>query len=121
MKPKPFVYKVKKLVKVVDGDTVDVLLDLGFHTYVKKRVRLHGIDAWESTTRNKEVKKLGLAAKARLKELCGDGEGLVVECTGIGKYGRVIGILFNLDQGNVNLNKMLVLEGHAKEYGGRRR
>ena len=121
MKPKPFVYKIKKLVKVVDGDTVDVLLDLGFHTYVKKRVRLSGIDAWESRTRNKEVKKLGLAAKARLKELCGDGEGLVVECTGLGKYGRVLGILINVKQGNVNLNQMLVMEGHAKTYDGGKR
>ena len=63
-----YTYKAK-VTRVVDGDTVDALIDLGFDTHVKKRIRLYGMDAWESRTRNKEEKVKGLAAKARLKEI----------------------------------------------------
>ena len=59
-----YTYKAK-VTRVVDGDTVDALIDLGFDTHVKKRIRLYGMDAWESRTRNKEEKVKGLAAKAR--------------------------------------------------------
>jgi len=58
-----------KLVRVVDGDTVDALIDVGFDIWFKKRIRFKGVDTWESRTRNLEEKKLGLAAKARTKEL----------------------------------------------------
>ena len=63
-----YTYKAK-VTRVVDGDTVDALIDLGFDTHVKKRIRLWGMDAWESRTRDKEEKVKGLAAKARLKEI----------------------------------------------------
>ena len=63
-----YIYKAK-LERVVDGDTVDALIDLGFDTCVKKRIRYMGVDAWESRTRNLEEKEKGLAAKARNKEL----------------------------------------------------
>ena len=119
MKPKPFVYKIEKLIKVIDGDTVDVRLDLGFHTFVEKRVRLHGINTPEIRTRDKKVKGRGLKARERLKELCVRGRGdFVLESVGLGKYGRVIGILLN---DNVNLNRMLVMEGHAEKYDGGKR
>ena len=58
-----------KLVRVVDGDTADAMIDLGFNTWVKKRIRFMGVDAWESRTRNLEEKKKGLAAKAYVKDL----------------------------------------------------
>ena len=58
-----------ELTRIVDGDTLDCIIDIGFSVFVKKRVRLYGIDTWESRTRDLEEKKKGLAAKARLKEL----------------------------------------------------
>ena len=61
-------YRIK-IVKVIDGDTVDALVDLGFDTWKKVRIRMMGMDAWESRTRNKEEKKKGLAAKSRLIEI----------------------------------------------------
>tara|TARA_R110002020_G_C16181441_1_gene764861 strand:+ start:761 stop:1117 length:357 start_codon:yes stop_codon:yes gene_type:complete len=114
-------YKIKEVIKVLDGDTVDVLVDLGFHTYVKKRVRLHGIDTPETRTRDKEEKKRGLAAKARLKELLNEAprpteearQGLILRSRGLGKYGRVLGELL---KDNMVLNRILVAEGHAEEY-----
>ena len=111
----PFTYKAE-VTRVVDGDTIDVILDLGFHLSVKKRVRLYGINTPESRTRDLEEKKRGLAAKERLIELCSDKDGavnLVLKCHGLGKYGRVLGEVFN---NNCSANRMLVLEGHAVEY-----
>ena len=111
-----YVYAIKEIVKFVDGDTIDVILDLGFHLSIKKRIRLYGIDTPETRTRDKEEKKRGLAAKERLIELCSDKEGpanLVLKCHGLGKYGRVLGEIFN---NNTSANRMLVMEGHAVEY-----
>ena len=115
-KEPPYTYSIKEIVKVVDGDTIDVILDLGFHICIKKRVRLHGINTPECRTRDKVEKKKGLAAKDRLIELCGNELGepnLVLKCHGLGKYGRVLGEIFN---NNCSVNRMLVLEGHAEEY-----
>ena len=118
-------YKYKaKVIKVVDGDTIDAMIDLGFDTWVKKRIRLAGIDAYESRTRNKEEKKKGLAAKARVVEvLDGNDNEINLTSLGVGKYGRCIGEV-QLAKNYVrsekyhgkSLNKMLVKEGHAKEY-----
>lgn len=111
-----YTYSIKELVKIVDGDTIDVILDLGFHIYIKKRIRLHGINTPECRTRDLEEKRRGLAAKERLIELCGDELGepnLVLKCHGLGKYGRVLGEVFN---NNCSVNRMLVLEGHAENY-----
>ena len=119
---KMYTYKAK-LDRVVDGDTIDVNIDLGFDISVHKRVRLAGINAPESRTRDLEEKKKGLAAKARLIELLDKGN-LVVESKEIGKYGRVIGDLHiysdNLDL-PININKTLVEEGYAVEYDGGKR
>jgi micrococcal nuclease len=108
-----FTYQVEEVVKVIDGDTIDALIDLGFNVKIKIRIRLNGINAPESRTRDKNEKKLGLAAKKRLGELCGDK--LLLKSHGIGKYGRVLGELFG---GGVSINNLLVAEGHAKEYHG---
>ena len=116
------------LVRVVDGDTVDAMIDLGFDIQVKKRIRLAGINAPESRTRNKVEKKLGLAAKERLIELMeGAANVFELESKEIGKYGRVLGVIYiNKLSGKDTItqaciNEMLVSEGHATEYDGGKR
>ena len=116
MKPN-YIYNVEKITKVVDGDTVDAMIDLGFHTYVHKRIRLYGLNAPESRTRDKEEKARGMAAKKRLKELI-KGKQLKVVSHGVGKFGRVLGELI-CDE--VNVNDQLVTEGHAVKYFGGKR
>ena len=87
-------YKAK-LVRVVDGDTVDAEIDLGFDVWVKKRIRLAGIDAYESRTRDKEEKVKGLLAKARLQDILTDHKDeFIVASTEVGKYGRCLGYIF---------------------------
>ena len=114
-----YTYKAK-LDRVVDGDTIDVNIDLGFDISVHKRVRLAGIDTPESRTRDLEEKKRGLAAKDRLIEILDKGS-LQVESKEVGKYGRVLGVLHvypeSLDL-PINVNETLVSEGHAVEYHG---
>lgn len=103
-----------KLLRIIDGDTVDAMIDLGFGVWVKKRIRLYGIDAPESRTRDLEEKGRGLQTTARLVAIMDDCEGLfVLESHGVGKYGRCLGTLF-IDE--VNINELLVSEGLAKEY-----
>jgi|TARA_R100001463_G_scaffold63172_7_gene116169 micrococcal nuclease len=117
-----YTYKAK-LDRVVDGDTIDVNIDLGFDISVHKRVRLAGINAPESRTKDLEEKKKGLASKARLIELLDKGD-LVVESKELGKYGRVIGDLtiYPDDLGlPININETLIEEGHAVEYDGGKR
>ena len=112
--PDAFVYQAE-LERVVDGDTVDVTLDLGFDVKLhKQRVRLHGIDTPESRTRHLAEKKLGLAAKERLKELCVGR--FKVKSLGKGKYGRILGIPYTED--GQDICKMLIDAGHAVEYYG---
>jgi micrococcal nuclease len=109
-----FDYQVK-INRVVDGDTVDVTVDLGFSIYHKARVRLMGIDTPESRTRNLAEKALGLASKARLKELL-RGQKVRLECTKEkGKFGRILGSLWIDDR---NINDQLIEEGHARPYWG---
>ena len=107
--------------RVVDGDTVDALIDLGFDTHVKKRIRLYGMDAWESRTRDKEEKVKGLAAKARLIQILDENENkFILVSHGVGKFGRCLGELF-LTSNSDSINNQLVLEGHAKKYNGGKR
>ena len=112
--PDAFVYNAT-LDRIVDGDTFDCILDLGFDVKLhKQRVRLAGIDTPESRTRDLAEKKLGLAAKERLKELCcGD---IKIKSLGKGKYGRILGIPYTED--GQDICKMLIDEGHAVEYHG---
>ena len=112
--PDAFVYQAE-LDRVVDGDTVDVILDLGFDVKLhKQRVRLAGIDTPESRTGDLAEKKLGLAAKERLKELC-VGTFKIKEL-GKGKYGRILGIPYTED--GQDICQMLIKEGHAVVYDG---
>jgi micrococcal nuclease len=84
-----------KVDRVVDGDTVDALVDLGFDTWKKVRIRLYGLDAWESRTRDLDEKKKGLAAKQYLiDQLESNDNKFVLVSHGVGKYGRCLGELF---------------------------
>ena len=116
-KKAPFRYSFCKVDRVVDGDTCDLWINLGFSTFVKKRIRMWGINTPESRTRDKAEKVLGLAAKERLKELleCGECD---LDSLELGKYGRVLG---TLRVGSKNINKeMLKTEGTTEYYGGKR-
>ena len=113
-----FVYNAK-LDRVVDGDTCDALIDLGFDTFVKKRIRFMGVDTWESRTRNKEEKVKGLEAKAYTKDKLknSDDGKFTLKSHGTGKYGRVLGEIFIKGE-EQSLNELLKENGHAYEYDG---
>ena len=109
-----------KVTRVVDGDTIDVNIDLGFSIWHLARGRMLGIDTPESRTRNLEEKAMGLASKARLKALL-KGNKVEIECSKEkGKFGRVLGIVWATDkEGNrTNCNDQLCAEGHARPYFG---
>ena len=118
-----YIYKAK-LDRVVDGDTVDALIDVGFDIWFKKRIRFKGVDTWESRTRNLEEKALGLKAKARTKELLEEVSSksgyFRIKSYGLGKYGRVLGEVFIMDKDGKqwNVNETLIAEGHAYVYDG---
>jgi len=118
-----YIYRAK-LDRVVDGDTVDAMIDVGFDIWVKKRIRYKGIDAWESRTRDLDEKKKGLAAKERNKELLekvSEKPGyFLLKSYGVGKYGRVLGELFIRDSKGTEMmvNNTLISEGHAYIYEG---
>ena len=113
-----------KLERVVDGDTIDALIDVGFDIWIKKRIRYSGIDTWESRTRNLEEKAKGLEAKARNKELLMEISSksgyFRLKSYGVGKYGRVLGEIFieDKDGKQYNINETLISEGHAYVYEG---
>ncbi len=111
-----------RLERVVDGDTIDALVDLGFDTWKKVRVRFLGINAPESRTRDLEEKKLGLAAKDRVKEILEEnGNKFILKSHGVGKYGRCLGEIFVETLGETSLQKTLINEGHGVEYYGGKR
>ena len=108
------------MVKIVDGDTVDVSIDLGFDIQYNSRVRLYGINTPESRTRDLEEKKRGLAAKARVEELVPVGSSVILRTQkdGKGKFGRILGMIFKDIYAEDSINQMLVAEGHAVNYDG---
>ena len=109
-------YKAK-LVRVIDGDTVDCVIDLGFNVRLKERIRLKGIDTPETRTRDLEEKKLGMAAKERVERAFqhSDDFTIITEYDKKGKYGRILGTIMLPDR-KISLNQMLLDEGHAKVY-----
>jgi micrococcal nuclease len=112
-------YRVK-IVKVVDGDTVDVDIDLGFGVWLKKqRVRLYGIDTPESRTRDLVEKRFGNMAKAYLKDRLSGGAVLGTRLDKKGKFGRILGEFFVLDgEEKSNINQELITNHHAVAYHG---
>ena len=115
--PTDFSYRVHKVTKVVDGDTVDVILDMGFNILYKERVRLFGIDTPESRTRDKVEKKYGLLSKKFLQENLKKGK-IVIKThkdSETGKFGRILGEIF---VNGININMLMCSKGHAVEYYG---
>ena len=121
-------YKIKTIDHIVDGDTFDCTVDLGFNISHKIRVRMYGINTPESRTRDLEEKARGLASKKRLIELLEQYEGdLILQTNKKGKYGRYLGTVFaDENAGDVcgvreNINRQLIEEGFAVEYFGGKR
>ena len=117
-------FRVVSIDKVVDGDTIDVTIDLGFDLFKKERVRVAGIDTPEKRTRNLEEKALGLDATAWIKDhlegaIDGDDD-LIIRTEldgGVGKYGRLLGWLY-IGDATVSLNEKMIDEGYAWPYDG---
>ena len=123
-----YVYQLSNI-RVIDGDTIDADIDLGFRITVRKRIRLYGIDAPETRLQSKiknledrkNEKSLGLSAKARLSEICSTNS-VFLESVSIGKYGRVVGTIYYLEddigiqEDFVSINDLLVTEGYARIY-----
>ena len=113
-------YHVKKVNNVVDGDTIDVDIDLGFDISFSSRVRLAGIDTPESRTTNKAEKVLGLEAKEYVKSKIKDAKDIVIKTEKMDsseKYGRILGWLF-LDGSKVSVNEQMIADGYAWGYLG---
>jgi len=115
-----FEYYVKKVSKVVDGDTIDVDIDLGFDISFSSRVRLAGIDTPESRTTDKIEKTLGLESKDYLKKAIDASKTVVIKTEKMDsseKYGRILGWVF-LDGSEVSINQKMINEGYAWGYMG---
>ena len=117
-------FRVTKINRVLDGDTIDVTIDLGFDLYKKERVRIAGVDTPEKRTRNLEEKELGIDAtewlKNKLKETLAGNDELSIRTElvgGVGKYGRLLGWLY-IGDSDVSLNEQMIDEGYAWEYDG---
>ena len=118
-------FRVVSIDKVLDGDTIDVTIDLGFDLFKKERVRIAGVDTPEKRTRNLEEKALGVDATNWLKKkledtIAGDGDELTVRTElvgGTGKYGRLLGWLY-INEDTVSLNEQMITEGYAHAYDG---
>ena len=117
-------FRVIKINRVLDGDTIDVTIDLGFDLFKKERVRIAGVDTPEKRTRNLEEKALGIDATEWLKgqltdTIKGDDE-LVIRTElvgGVGKYGRLLGWLY-IGESDISINEQMITEGYAWEYDG---
>ena len=117
-------FRVVSVDKVLDGDTIDVTIDLGFDLYKKERVRIAGVDTPEKRTRDLEEKALGIDAtnwmKEHLEETINGDDELIIRTElkgGVGKYGRLLGWLYVGDD-VVSLNEQMITEGYAWEYDG---
>jgi len=117
-------FRVVSVDKVLDGDTIDVTIDLGFDLYKKERVRIAGVDTPEKRTRDLEEKALGIDAtnwmKGKLEDTINGEDELIIRTElkgGVGKYGRLLGWLYVGDD-VVSLNEQMITEGYAWEYDG---
>ena len=117
-------FRVIEIDRVVDGDTIDVTIDLGFDLYKKERVRVAGVDTPEKRTRNLEEKELGIDAtewlKAKLEGAVAGDDDLIIRTEldgGVGKYGRLLGWLY-VGTDELSLNEQMITEGYAHPYDG---
>lgn len=116
--PAAFVYRIARVLRVIDGDTIDVIFDLGFDVQLKQRIRMFGIDTPESRTRDKTEKKFGLASKKYLKDIVASADEIVCKthvADARGKFGRVLGEIWCNGE---NINSKMIQEGYAVAYYG---
>jgi len=116
----PYIYRIKKINSIIDGDTIDCTIDLGFDISLDKKIRLAGIDTPESRTTNTIEKKYGLEAKEWLKHHCEGAKDIIIKTelsNSTEKYGRIIGHLF-INGEETSLNNQMVVEGYAWNYDG---
>ena len=116
----PYIYRIREIHKVVDGDTIDADIDLGFDISLTKRIRLAGIDTPESRTADANEKKYGLQSKDWLKNRLEFAEDIIIKTElpdSTEKYGRIIGHLF-INGEETSLNNQMIAEGYAWDYDG---
>ena len=116
----PYIYRIKSVTKVVDGDTIDADIDLGFDISLSKRIRLAGIDTPESRTTNVKEKAMGLESKEWLKKTLEGAKDILIKTElpdSTEKYGRIIGHLFINGQ-ETSLNNQMITSGYALAYDG---
>jgi micrococcal nuclease len=116
----PYIYRIKSITKVVDGDTIDADIDLGFDISLTKRIRLAGIDTPESRTKDVYEKNLGLESKDWIKNRLEFAKDILIKTElpdSTEKYGRIIGHLY-VNGEDVSINNQMINEGYAWEYDG---
>jgi micrococcal nuclease len=116
----PYIYRIRSIHKVVDGDTIDADIDLGFSISLTKRIRLAGVDTPESRTKDEYEKKLGLESKEWLKKRCENAKDILIKTElpdSTEKYGRIIGHLY-INGEETSLNNQMIDEGYALAYDG---
>jgi micrococcal nuclease len=116
----PYIYRIKQILKVVDGDTIDADIDLGFDISLSKRIRLAAVDTPESRTADANEKKYGLQSKEWLKHKVENAKNILIKTElpdSTEKYGRIIGHLYINDQ-DKSLNDQMIIEGYAWTYDG---
>ena len=116
----PYIYRIKEIHKIVDGDTIDASIDLGFSISLEKRIRLAGVDTPESRTTDLKEKAMGLESKEWLKKKLEGAKDIIIKTElpdSTEKYGRIIGHLF-INGEATSLNNQMIAEGYAWEYSG---
>ncbi len=116
----PYIYRIKNILRVVDGDTIDADIDLGFSISLEKRIRLAGVDTPESRTKDEYEKKLGLESKEWLKNRLQFAKDIIIKTElpdSTEKYGRIIGHLY-INSEATSLNDQMIAEGYALAYDG---
>ena len=114
----PYIYRIKSVIKVVDGDTIDAAIDLGFDISLTKRIRLAGVDTPESRTTDANEKKLGLESKEWLKKKLEGQDDVIVKTElpdSTEKYGRILGWIY-IGEDTIPINTHMIKEGYAKPY-----
>ena len=115
-----YTYRVKSINRIIDGDTIDVTIDLGFSININHRIRVAGIDSPEKRTRNIAEKALGLDATEWMTKHLENAPDLIIKTAvegSMGKYGRVLGWLY-IDDSQISLNEQMIEEGFAWKYEG---
>lgn len=110
-----YTYKIKKINKVIDGDTIEVQIDLGFNIVITQRVRLQGVNAPETRTLDLSEKERGLKAKEWLENRVSNSQNLVIQTTKEDKYGRILGTIY-VEGETVPINQIMLSEGLAYPY-----